>query len=87
MKTLICPHTSNCQIYKNWVEQMGDNYNKLDIIFQGHLSLKRPTYSCLALTALKDMETGIPKNKELENRLKTKNVECAFIELLNKSNK
>jgi len=86
MKTLICPCIPACPIYNNWVEQMSEKYNKLDIILQDSL-LDNPSYSCLALTALEDMETGISKNKELEKRLKSKNINCSYIEILNKSNK
>jgi len=79
----ICPyatrHTTSecCIVYANWVEQTRND--RLNIITK---SLGK--YHCIALEALSDFETGIPKNEELEKRLQEKDVECSHIELLNK---
>ena len=85
MEELICPNTSICPIYKNWIDYTKDN--RLNIIQQHKNPVYGDIYSCLALNALFDAETGIPKNQELKKRLNTEKVDCALIQLLNNPKK
>lgn len=76
--SIICSKVlgEGCIIYNNWLEETTDN--RLDII-----SLINKKYSCLALTAIYDAETGITENKELENRINSDKTTCSIIESLN----
>ena len=89
-KSIICERADICPIYKNWVEQTKDN--RLDIIQKISGTSGGPgcfhnykSYCCIALDALSDKETGIPKNKELTERIKSKNPQCSVLEFLENS--
>ncbi len=87
MKTLICPYTNTCILYKNFGEKRDYRVN----IILGETG----NYSCLALDAHNDpvTEGGVTFNEEISRRIKEGNVEknlnlgdveCSHITLLNK---
>jgi hypothetical protein len=81
MKSLICPNTQICPIYKmNYTDEKGKYHGataKLDCI-----TLFGQDYTCLVLDAFQ-------KNIDLakSNRFTQNNAECALIKLLNNSMK
>lgn len=77
---LICPYangTPNCAVYDNLGFEI--NKGREDII------VKSPNgkYSCLALEAIFDLETGISVGEAYCKRISADCKECAFIESLN----
>ena len=80
MGALICPYangTPNCAVYDNLGFEI--NKGREDII------IKSPDgkYSCLALEAVLDAETGIKTGEAYRKRISAGCKECAFIESLN----
>lgn len=76
MKKYICHTAEICPVYKNWVEHTKDK--RIDVVQEIN-----GKYSCLALDALSDFETGIPTGKDLKGRLNDKDAGCSLIKLLN----
>ncbi len=79
-KHLICPNTPTCPIYEVWEKQID---NRLDIILYQE-EKREECYSCLALDALRDVESGIEVPEELRKRFSQEEFgQCAEIALLN----
>ena len=75
MNTIICTNTG-CPIYQNWFKEVPKS--KIDIIqYEDH------KYSCLALEALYDRETGITESSELKKLLPKEKKDCDILNNLN----
>ena len=91
-KNIICERAEICPIYENWIEQTKNH--RLDIIIKTSGNTGGPGcsffykhYNCLALDAIGDKENGIPMNQNLKNRIKSDNLSCTVLEILENSKK
>ncbi len=62
-----CPNTARCPFYANGLDYTQDN--RTDIIIRTMSKSEALIYSCLALIALDDAETGFPVGHELAEEL------------------
>jgi len=90
MKTLICPYTSTCIIYRNYEKRVGDSRVNIILDQADRGNTVERKYACLALEAHQDRaETGVP-TKDIAKRFDTVNegildeVGCSHITVLNK---
>jgi hypothetical protein len=73
MRTIICPYTENCILYKNWKEKTG---NETINIISGSPRF----HSCLALESHNNPTSkwGVTINEEISKKLDDLNIEKKF---------